>query len=134
MFKTSFITYPAELAEERTYVELFIMPSKREVTSVLRQHGSGRFGIVENSLWLWRGDVFHGTVMREMWSLGIYKQWTDWEEKLYFERSGRGVLWSTKPYFDVYKNDNMLKHIKYAYPRTVEIKSGTTLDTIYTFR
>jgi hypothetical protein len=131
MFIDGFVCYPEERDKERTYVQLFRDPSKREVTSVLRFCGSGRYGIVEGDLWFWRGDVFHGTVMREMWNLGIYCKWLDWGEKIYFEREGEGILWSTKPDLDVVKNIESIKMMQYGYPRMKAIRSGTTFKDLW---
>jgi hypothetical protein len=126
MFMTSVTRFPQETSYKDTYIELFMDVTKREVTSILREYGSGRFGIVENDLWFWRGDVFHSTVMQAMWDIGYYKQWTDWSEKLYFERYGEGVIWSTQPDFTIKGNEYSIARMQSAYPRMKEIRPGNS--------
>ena len=134
MYIDSFICFPEEQNKERTYVEIFKRPSPCEVVSVLKEYDSGRYGIVKGEVWFWRGDVFHGTVMEELWKLGIYRKWLDWEERLYFERYGGGVIWSTQPYFDTEKNRDALWLMMSSYKRMELVRSGTTFEDLWTMK
>lgn len=131
MFINSFTCKPIELSLKDTYVEIFKNPSPREITSILKYHNSGRFGVVDKDVWFWRGDVFHGTVMRELWNLNIFKQWTDWNVKLYFEKNSCGIIWSTTPSFDVIKYIDAINIMESCYPRMRCIRSGTTFNDLY---
>jgi hypothetical protein len=131
MFITSFIKHPQELNYKRCYVELFKHPTRREVRYILKEYGCGRYGIVDNEVWFWRGDIFHGTVMRELWCLRLKRQWLDWDEKLYFERYGEGIIWSTNPLFHTEKHTEEIKTMEYSYLRMKEIRSGATHKTLW---
>jgi hypothetical protein len=131
MFVSAFISYPEERKYKHTYVEVFKKPTKLEVTSIIKEYGCGRYGIVNGEVWFWRGDVFHSTIMQELWNLRIYKQWLDWDEKLYFERDGEGVIWSTKPHFEAEEYLEEIKTMQYSYLRMKEIRSGTTFKALW---
>ena len=137
MYLVSFYCKPLELGFGETLVEVFLNPSPREVVSVLKFAGCGRFGIIiDSNVLFWRGDVFHGTVLRKLWELG-YSELKEWDERLYFEKGSTNIIsTSLRKTLDEIETKDIKRALflmKSAYPRALQIVPGESDLVLYKY-